>query len=103
MTPEIDIISYASGAPTAMSGAGNVQSGALEVGAYYTLFVGAAPVRFRFGSVAATATATDAPLGAYQQLSFLVDTSNRHLAVIHYDGSSAHVAALLKSSPGIPT
>ena len=104
ITSEAELVIYAAGAAEDLSGTGSVANAtALEVGAFYTLFVGAERVRFRFGATAPTATTADAPLGADAVLPFRVDNDSRFIAVIHYDGTTAHVAALLKSSPGSPT
>ena len=86
-----------------LSGTGSTaNSTALEVGRWYTLFVGDNDVYIDGGATSPTATTSDVgPLAAKSQLSFQADNGSRFIALIHSDGSSAHVAFLVPSSPAV--
>ncbi len=81
-----------------LSGTGNQISAELKIGHWYTLYVGSAAVRVNIGSASVSA-ASSPVLGAYTAHSFNLDADS-YVAVIHEDGSTAHVAHLVPSSPG---
>jgi hypothetical protein len=83
-----------------LSGTGSTaNSTAMEVGRWYTLFVGDNDLYIRWGSSSPTATVNDAYLGAKTTLTWQADNNSTYCAVIHQDGASAHEAMIVPSSP----
>jgi|GEM_PF-3998362 len=82
-----------------LTGTSSQSSGALTIGRWYTLFVGAEAIRFELSSSAVTATTTSPYLAAGATLTFKADNAAQYLTAIHEDGSTSFRCHIVPSSP----
>lgn len=101
-TPLATQVTYYSSGKETLSGASDAdrRSDALEVGRWYTLFVGTVAVRVEWGGSSVTADGDSAHLPAGTALSWQVENGLDYVIIIDEDGSSTTgTAVLMPSSP----
>ncbi|MGB0972138.1 MAG: hypothetical protein ACPGVG_14440 [Mycobacterium sp.] len=97
---KVDILEHETGDGERLSGAGAAdRSAQLDVGALYTLFVGAVDITFATGGSAVDADASSIPLGAFTKHDLQIVDGGDYVSIFPYDGSSTAVANIVKSSP----